>query len=188
MLVRHSGGLALAKGVPMATFFRRIGICSWCGQCCGAIYFDNPDPKSPWPRNWPWVMSDWTDEALEEHSPFGAVLFRYVETQVAGVALIGGIQFRFIVIPDIGIVTDKPPYGNPSQYFDRCPFLVLHGEQNVPPTECGVATHRVFTGHCVHLPHEIITEIQHAEWIANHNACSYTWEPFSSVPAFLVGE
>jgi len=157
----------------MANYIRQ-GTCNWCGQCCGAPYFSNPDPRTPWPSDWPWVL-DWDNDSLDADCPFGAIVINSLNTSGVWAALIGGNQFRIIIVEDVGIVKDEPTYGDTSTYTNQCPFLLLHGEGETPPTECGADNLSIFTGYCSTKPKELMTEEEMLQWTASFPACSYTW-------------
>lgn len=159
------------------TYYLRQGECSWCGQCCGAPYFSNPDPRSPWPITWPEGIRNWDLQSIKDYIPLSAVMGKTDLDNGSGTAKIRGQNYPWIFVEGYSLCVDEEPIGDASTYSPRCPFLILHGEQNSPPTECGAASTATFINHCQLLPPDRISEHQKLEWEASFPACSYTWTP-----------
>lgn len=160
-------------------FYLRQGECNWCGQCCGSGYAFGGDPpiqESPWPISWPERFQAWLDDALFVNFVWRTLISRASLETRSGEINWRGFKRRFIFVPGQSLCLDLPTYGDPSTYEPRCPALVLNGEGNTPPTECGLAPDcPVWSDFCSNLPPDRLEEDNVTLWQNSFPACSYSW-------------
>jgi len=161
----------------MAQYVRQ-GFCNWCGQCCNSNYLFGGDPPdgSPWPKHYLRNRLAWDDESFNLYVQLTQFIERNKLNLQSDHVKYRGKNYYWIFNDDGVLCTDEPPYGDSSVCSTKCPFLILHGEIETPPTECAVEGTKVWNERCGILPPDRFNDQQVAEWQASHPACSYTWE------------
>lgn len=164
------------------TFYLRQGECNWCGQCCGSGYSFGGDPpaqESPWPKSWPDGLRTWSVEAFSQlavHSLIKQVDF----VTKSGQSNWKGFRRNWIFAPNESLCLDLPPYGQATtpgiDFEKRCPWLIMYGETESPPTACGLAPDcPVWVDFCSSSVPLRVNEEQKAVWEQYNPACSYIW-------------
>lgn len=156
---------------------QRVGSCNRCGQCCGAE--GSPNQDSPWPDSWPESLATWQEARLLEEIPLFQLLAHPAHGgPSAGVAIVGGVQCYWIWVPGEGLCADRPPYGNPSKFHQKCPFLGDDpGDSTRPCLLVGTPFQWLFDAMCEIAPPQELPPFKVAIWQDNHPGCSYTWTP-----------
>ena len=162
----------------------RSGDCNWCGQCCGGM--DAPDPRSPFPRNWPssirnWLYADfdsmWKYASLVgvSEDADGTVIWDHHGSRL--VPSVG--TFYWMWHSTEGFGTDTGQVGDEADWIPTCPFLMPDDGTGggIPHREC--ALHDRFYDEwldvCGQQPPEQLEDYQVARWQALHPNCSYSW-------------
>jgi len=120
-------------------------------------------------RNWAW-----------EDVQNGRPLFQSVRPpnfggQAAIAVRVGNKTYRIIWV-DGRPVTDLPPFGDPSAYSLKCPFLMDDtGDGTHPCALVGTPFQGIWDVMCQPYPSDHLDDEQVADWEMRHPLCSYVY-------------
>lgn len=155
---------------------QRQGVCSHCGQCCGAD--GSPEQRNPWPRTWPEALRNWEKAYLEEQIPLFKVFVHPSKGgELYGRVRIGNKWYRWIWVPGHGLCEDLRPWGDTSSFSEECPLLMDDpGDGTRPCALVGTEYEYIWARLCQPEPPMEKNVDEVAVWQSRHPLCSYAWE------------